>query len=143
MTVQHQRAQRPSLHRPARTHVREPDGGGRPLSYLGASLAAIPDVDEVVVAQAARQVTVNGAVLALPPKEFDLLVHLLAARGRVVSRDELHRTVWAGRHLAAASRTIDAHIRRLRRAHALAELVATVHGTGYRIVPRPNVRLVP
>ncbi|HEY3437672.1 MAG TPA: winged helix-turn-helix domain-containing protein [Actinotalea sp.] len=117
---------------------------GRPVAAaLRARLAAVPDTPQVEVRAQARQVAVDGNDVELTRKEFDLLAYLVAARGRAVSRAELQRTVWSDRVVTDGSRTVDVHIRRLRTVPALSGLIATVHGVGYRIASRPNVRLVP
>lgn len=109
---------------------------------LVARLAAVPDAPQIVASLAQRRVTVDGEPIELTRREFDLLAHLLAARGRVVTRAELRRTVWCGQ-LPARSRSVDVHVHRLRSVPELAGLIATVHGRGYRIAPRPHVRIVP
>ena len=109
----------------------------RSAATLRARLAALPDVPSVLVDLTAHEVTVGGRVLRLTTKEFDLFAYLVRAQGRVVSRTELHRTVWRDRDVAAESRTVDVHVRRLRAVPELAGLVATVHGSGYRVPPRP------
>lgn len=125
--------------------------GGRPTPptprhhpdrSLRAALAAIPDLPDVEVDLRARRVTVGQEELHLTPKEFDLLAHLARAAGRVVTREELRATVWRGRSVAASSRTVDVHVRRLRAIPALSGLIATAHGVGYRMPPRPHLRVV-
>jgi DNA-binding response OmpR family regulator len=114
-----------------------PDRG----SALRATLAAIPDVTPVRVDIRARQVTVGGEPVRLTPTEFDLLAALLRAQGQVVTREELHATVWRGRPVRESSRTVDVHVRRLRAIPALAELVTTARGVGYRIPVRPHLHV--
>jgi two-component system alkaline phosphatase synthesis response regulator PhoP len=74
----------------------------------------------------------------LAPKEFDLLLALLRARGAVVSRLQLMREVW-GYSSAVVSRTVDTHIAELRRKleenPASPRHILTVRKTGYRIKP--------
>lgn len=106
-------------------------------------LEAIPDSPAITVHQRRRRVTVDGRPVRLPPKEFDLLAHLVGARGRVVTREELRRTVWAGSDVSTSSRTVDVHVRRLRAVPALSGLVTTVHGVGYRIESRPTLQVAP
>lgn len=85
---------------------------------------------------------IRGARIALCAKEFDLLAHLASNADRAVSRDELFSTVWQGSDLGAESRTVDAHIRRLRKKLADApELISTVRGEGYRFNSAPGVRV--
>jgi phosphate regulon transcriptional regulator PhoB len=76
-------------------------------------------------------------VLALTPKEFDLLRALLEARGRVLSREYLLDRVWGySRASEIESRTVDVHVRRLRA--KLADeggRIVTVKNVGYRLDP--------
>ena len=81
----------------------------------------------------AREVRRGSSVVALRPKEFELLAALLRHRGRVVPRDELLREVW-GYAAGAESRTVETHLAALRnRLGEDADLVMTVRGAGYRI----------
>lgn len=63
--------------------------------------------------------------------EFDLFVDLAKARGAVRSRDDLMQQVWGYRD-AGVARTIDSHIRALRR-KLDADLIRTIHGIGYAL----------
>jgi phosphate regulon transcriptional regulator PhoB len=79
-------------------------------------------------------VTVDGRPVELTPKEFDLLHALLAAAGRVLSREHLLNRVWGyARADEIESRTVDVHIRRLRaKLGAEERRIATIKGVGYR-----------
>ncbi len=82
---------------------------------------------------------VNGEVLPLRLKEFELLVALASTPGELKSREELAKEVW-GHAGVGSSRTIDVHIRRIRAALAdksAYEFVHTVRGLGYRFEARP------
>jgi DNA-binding response OmpR family regulator len=69
----------------------------------------------------------------LTAKEFALLVALLEANGRVLSRGALLEEVW-GYSYAEGTRTVDVHIRRLReKIPELAPSILTVKSLGYRI----------
>jgi DNA-binding response OmpR family regulator len=69
----------------------------------------------------------------LTAKEFALLVALLEAHGRVLSRQALLEDVW-GYSYAEGTRTVDVHVRRLReKLPALAPFLLTVKSLGYRI----------
>lgn len=87
-------------------------------------------------------VRVDRRPVGLCNQEFALLAHLAANADRTVSRDELFSTVWSDRGLDAQSRTVDAHIRRLRRKLDVADLITTVRGEGYRLNSAPGVRVV-
>jgi DNA-binding response OmpR family regulator len=80
-----------------------------------------------------RSAQVDGRPMDLTRKEFDLLAHLLKNPRRVLTRDRILNEVWGLEYLGE-SRTIDAHIRRLRfKLGAAAGLVETVVGVGYRL----------
>jgi DNA-binding response OmpR family regulator len=82
---------------------------------------------------AARRVLLGGAEVGLTRKEFDLLVHMIRHRGRVLTRERLLERVW-GYDYPGETRTVDVHIRRLRRKLGIAaeERIETVVGVGYR-----------
>jgi DNA-binding response OmpR family regulator len=79
-----------------------------------------------------REVTVNGEQVQLAPKEFDLLWELLDHRGLVLTRDQLLERVW-GYTFAGDTRTVDVHVRQLRRKLGDECPVATVWGVGYKV----------
>lgn len=81
-----------------------------------------------------RQVAVDGAPVALTPKEFDLLRALIEARGRVLSRETLLDRVWGyARASEIESRTVDVHVRRLRqKLGAEGRRIVTAKSVGYR-----------
>jgi DNA-binding response OmpR family regulator len=75
----------------------------------------------------------GGQAVALTAKEFSLLVALLEARGRVLSRQQLLEDVW-GYSYAEGTRTVDVHVRRLReKLPGLAASLVTVKSLGYKI----------
>ncbi len=83
---------------------------------------------------ARHEVTLNGKPLELTLKEFDLLRVLMQHPGRVLTRDYLLDTVW-GYGYAGETRTLDMHIRGLRRKlgdSADDGHISTVRGVGYR-----------
>ena len=84
-----------------------------------------------------REVTVNGELVHLPKKEFDLLELLMENVGRVVTREALIDQVW-GTDYFGDMRTLDVHIKRLR-AKCEADPrdpkhLITVRGVGYRFI---------
>jgi two-component system, OmpR family, alkaline phosphatase synthesis response regulator PhoP len=79
-----------------------------------------------------REVTVKGEHVQLAPKEFDLLWELLDHRGLVLTRDQLLERVW-GYTFAGDTRTVDVHVRQLRRKLGEDCPVATVWGVGYKV----------
>ncbi len=90
----------------------------------------------ITVDAGTHEVRREGELVALRPREFDLLVALLRHAGRVVTRAELLNTVWSYEP-DVVSRTVDVHILELRRklepdpAHPI--YIVTVRKTGYRI----------
>src|ERR671936_169832 len=81
-----------------------------------------------------REVRVSGKEVQLAPKEFDLLWELLDHRGLVLTRDQLLERVW-GYTFAGDTRTVDVHVRQLRRKLAEASPIVTVWGVGYKVAP--------
>ena len=76
-----------------------------------------------------------GGPVHLTAKEFALLLALLDARGRVLSRQALLESVW-GYSYAEGTRTVDVHVRRLReKLPGLADRLITVKSLGYRLAP--------
>jgi DNA-binding response OmpR family regulator len=80
---------------------------------------------------AARRVRVEGADVHLTPTEFDLLALLAGRPGVVFSREQLLAEVWGWRD-GSGQRTVDSHVRGLRRKLG-SDLVRTVHGIGYAL----------
>lgn len=96
----------------------------------------------VTVNLAEGTVKVDHRPIDLTRQELALLAHLAENADRTVSRDELFATVWRHRGLDTDSRTVDAHIRRLRRKLDVPELLTTVRGVGYRFNTAADVRVV-
>jgi two-component system response regulator RegX3 len=87
---------------------------------------------------ARREASVDGALLELSRKEFELLALLISRAGQVVTREECIDTLWWDQHLAD-TRTLDTHVKRIRRKieHDPASPVhlMTVRGIGFRFDP--------
>jgi two-component system, OmpR family, response regulator RegX3 len=105
-----------------------------PPEVSGATLAAGPvrmDVERHVV-------TVNGDLVALPLKEFELLELLLRNAGRVLTRGQLIDRVW-GADYVGDTKTLDVHVKRLRSKvepePSLPRFIVTVRGLGYKFEP--------
>ena len=106
---------------------RGPDHGGEALRF-----------GDLEVDTARHVVRWAGAGVRLTAKEFALLVALVAARGRVLSRQQLLEDVW-GYSYAAGTRTVDVHVRRLReKIPGLAPSIVTVKTLGYRLARSPD-----
>jgi DNA-binding response OmpR family regulator len=81
-----------------------------------------------------REVKVGPEEIQLAPKEFDLLWELLDHKGLVLTRDQLLERVW-GYTFAGDTRTVDVHVRQLRRKLGDASPIVTVWGVGYKVSP--------
>jgi DNA-binding response OmpR family regulator len=93
---------------------------------------------ELEVDTARHLVRWAGAPVRLTAKEFALLVALLQARGRVLSRQQLLEEVW-GYSYSAGTRTVDVHVRRLReKIPGLVPFIVTVKSLGYRLAASPD-----
>jgi DNA-binding response OmpR family regulator len=75
---------------------------------------------------------VDGAAVQLAPKEFDLFWELLDHSGLVLTRDQLLERVW-GYTFAGDTRTVDVHVRQLRRKIGETCPIVTVWGVGYKV----------
>jgi two-component system phosphate regulon response regulator PhoB len=100
--------------------------------------------DEIVAAgileldPAGHRVTANGNEIRLGPTEYRLLHFLMMHPDRVYSRSQLLDRVW-GANVYVEERTVDVHVRRLRKAladHAADTYIQTVRGAGYRFSMR-------
>jgi DNA-binding response OmpR family regulator len=93
---------------------------------------------ELVIDSGSREVKVGDEEIQLAPKEFDLLWELLDHRGLVLTRDQLLERVW-GYTFAGDTRTVDVHVRQLRRKLGDASPIVTVWGVGYKVSAEPKV----
>jgi DNA-binding response OmpR family regulator len=89
---------------------------------------------DLLVDAGRREVHVGEEEIQLAPKEFDLLWELLDHRGLVLTRDQLLERVW-GYTFAGDTRTVDVHVRQLRRKLGEASPIVTVWGVGYKVSP--------
>ncbi|MEH6471390.1 MAG: phosphate regulon transcriptional regulator PhoB [Halopseudomonas sp.] len=94
---------------------------------------AIVDVNGLAMDPISHRVSVNGKPLQIGPTEFKLLNFFMTHQDRAFSRGQLLDYVWGG-NVYVEERTVDVHIRRLRKAlgEQHATLVQTVRGMGYR-----------
>ena len=85
-----------------------------------------------------RGVTYHNRPISLTQQEFELLHHMAMHPGQLLTRGQLLRDVWGYESDTDASRTVDYHIRSLRRKlgddAAKPLLIETVHGSGYRLL---------
>jgi two-component system phosphate regulon response regulator PhoB len=95
-------------------------------------------VDGLVLDQESYRTTVDGQLIELGPTEFRLLRHFMGHCDRVFTRSQLLDAVW-GTNVYIEERTVDVHIRRLRKAlepFGKDHLIQTVRGAGYRFSTR-------
>jgi len=103
---------------------RAPEASDEPMEISGLRLEP-----------ATRRVFGNGTPIALGPTEFRLLHFLMAHPERVHTRNQLLDRVW-GDHVYIEERTVDVHVRRLRKALEPTghdRMIETVRGSGYRL----------
>ena len=96
------------------------------------------EVEGLVLDPTGHRVSVNGQALEMGPTEYRLLHFFMTHPERVFSRTRLLDSVW-GRNVYVEERTVDVHIRRLRKAlavHGHDRLIQTVRGAGYRFSTR-------
>ncbi len=90
---------------------------------------------DIIMDLAAHRVTRNGKAIRLGPTEYRLLQLFMERPDRVFSREQLLDKVW-GRDIHVELRTVDVHIRRLRKAlneHGDNDVIRTVRGAGYAL----------
>jgi DNA-binding response OmpR family regulator len=102
----------------------------RPLAPNGAPIR----IGRLAIDPATRRVTRDGRDVHLTPTEFDLLVRLAETPHVVFGRARLLEQVW-GHRIAAGERTVDSHVRSLRRKLGR-DVIRTVHGIGYSLDTR-------
>jgi two-component system phosphate regulon response regulator PhoB len=98
------------------------------------------EVGGLTMDRAAHRVSVNGSDVQLGPTEYRMLEFFMMNPERVYTRAQLLDRVWGG-NVYVEERTIDVHIRRLRKALeevAMDHLIQTVRGSGYRFSARES-----
>jgi two-component system alkaline phosphatase synthesis response regulator PhoP len=90
-------------------------------------------VGDVIIKVEEHTVTVAGKEVILTYKEFELLNYLMQNVGLVLSREKILETLW-GLDFAGESRTVDMHIKALRRKlGSSGGMIVTVRGVGYKM----------
>ena len=105
-----------------------PVGDDRPLEVDGLRLDPL-----------SHRVTGRGEAIRIGPTEFRMLHFFMGNQERVFTRSQLLDRVW-GSNVYVEERTVDVHIRRLRKAlstFGFDQFILTVHGTGYRFSRHP------
>lgn len=124
-------------------YITKPFSARELAARIEALLRRSGDHEEKLIAGAIEMNTVNhrvaiaGKEIALGPTEYRLLKFFMTHPERVFSRSQLLDRVWSGVYVE--ERTVDVHIRRLRRVledHACEHYVETVRGSGYRFSPQ-------
>lgn len=105
--------------------LRRADGPAR-------DLPTVIEVGNTQVDLGRREAKVGDAVVALAAREFDLLAYLCENQGLALSRRQLLDGVW-GADWIGDERTVDVHVRQLRKKLGDALPLATVWGVGYRL----------
>ena len=104
-----------------------------------ASSDGVLSFGSLCIQPAVREVTVDGQVVALTAREFDLLSFLAAAPRQVFSRAQLLEGVWASHREWQDEATVTEHVRRVRRKVEKdpenPRWITTVRGVGYRFEP--------
>ncbi|MBI5200771.1 MAG: response regulator transcription factor [Elusimicrobia bacterium] len=101
----------------------------------GVAERTLQTVGSIEVDPERHEVRVKGKLTQLTPKEFEFLLLLMKARGKVLSRDYLLEHIWGyKKSIDIDTRTVDQHIARLRRKlRAEAHRIVTVASFGYQI----------
>jgi two-component system phosphate regulon response regulator PhoB len=97
------------------------------------------DIEGLVLDQSSQRVSSGERTIALGPTEYRMLAFFMTHPERVYTREQLLDRVWGG-NVYVEERTIDVHIRRLRKAleeFGFDRLIQTVRGSGYRFSARP------
>jgi two-component system alkaline phosphatase synthesis response regulator PhoP len=79
-------------------------------------------------------VNLDGNILQLPRKEFELLALLISKPNNVFQREQILSTVW-GTDVVVGDRTIDVHIRKIREKIGDG-WIKTIKGVGYKLTPQ-------
>jgi DNA-binding response OmpR family regulator len=94
-------------------------------------------VGDLLIDEAGREATLDGAVLQLSPKEFDLLAYLAERHDQVVSKQQILAEVWRQPY-GGSDKTVDVHLSWLRKklgeSAAESRYLQTVHGVGVKLV---------
>jgi len=92
-----------------------------------------------VVDISGHSVHAGGRAVPLTVREFALLAHLVARPGRVLSREDILREVWDPTY-GGSPRTVDIHVRRLRKKLGAALPLETLRGLGYKLAASPQIQ---
>jgi DNA-binding response OmpR family regulator len=97
---------------------------------------------ELRIDNGSRDVILRGVPVMLTRREYDLLLFLAGHPGRVFTRPQLLKWVW-GYDIVSGERTVDVHVRRLRRKlRQQGPVITTIRGIGYRLDSAERIDLV-
>lgn len=105
-----------------------------PVSYmegLGDLDSAFPSM-ELIIDKPAYNAYLNRERIDFPKKEFEVLMLLASNPRKVFKRDEILRTIWGKNYRPQDSRSLDVHIRMLRRKLG-DNFITTIRGVGYKL----------
>ena len=115
--------------------------GPEPVSHPPAPVGEVIKAGELEIRPSEFLALAGGRALSLSIRELNLLAALARRPDRIVSREELYRTVW-GEPLRSTDRSVDVYVHKLRTklARALPEwgFIHTHFGFGYRFSPEPS-----
>ncbi len=100
--------------------------------------ASVLTFDDLVIDERTHDVTVDGDLVALTAKEFDLLAFLARSPRHIFNRSQLLEHVWGSTGAWQDDNTVAEHVHRLRRKldpDDRSRWIETVRGVGYRFVP--------
>ncbi len=105
------------------------------LRKLGSSKSSISDKIQIGPLKIDREqytVLLNGNLLVLPKKEFEILYYLASNPGKVFAREKILSDIW-GSDVFVVERTIDVHVRKIReKLGEASDMIETIKGVGYR-----------
>ncbi|MGN0244188.1 MAG: response regulator transcription factor [Lachnospiraceae bacterium] len=107
------------------------------LAHINAILKRSTDQREIIdyglvhMEKEKHVVQIDGEEITLTPKEFGLLLYFIENPDMTVSRETLLNRIW-GFAYVGDTRTLDTHIKQLRKKMGKANYIKTVHGCGYR-----------
>ena len=108
------------------------NGNGNGNGHAARQHPSVVEVGALTVDRRTRRVSVDGDVVALTPKEFDLLAFLADDAGAVRPRQELLENVWDP-HWYGPTKTLDVHVASLRKKLGDPGWIETVRGVGFRL----------
>jgi two-component system phosphate regulon response regulator PhoB len=103
-------------------------------------LNQVVEFEALKLDQQGQRITVDGHTVPLGPTEYRMLEFFMTHPERVFSRDQLLDRLWGG-NVYVEERTIDVHVRRLRKSlekYGVDRYVQTVRGSGYRFSAKPE-----